>query len=254
MTKEIHIAAQYIAAAGISFLEKQADDSHTNLGWDVRTSSIIGQNLNKDGLHMALSYLDFSIEFRRKERVLAKIPLSMSKHQNNIKWFEEVFRDLLFEKPYQFKLHYSLPYEDLNEDFVFPYRNEKNLRELILLRNMAYNVLTEISSGHNEKASVRIWPHHFDTGCLLWLSDMESIGIGLAIPDKMVDRYYFYVSGWRGHEMMDTTGFRSLSNGNWTKKQWKGAVLKAGGRSIDDVRQFFNEALDLYQKYANKVA
>ena len=30
MEKQIHLAAQYLAAAGISFLEKEPDDSHTN--------------------------------------------------------------------------------------------------------------------------------------------------------------------------------------------------------------------------------
>jgi hypothetical protein len=54
--------------------------------------------------------------------------------------------------------------------------------------------------------------------------------------------------------MMDISGFRSLSMGNWTKKQWKGAVLKANGKSIDDIKRFFDEALGLYLNYKDKVA
>ena len=254
MTKELHIASQYIVAAGISFLEKQADDSHTNLGWDVKTSSMTGQYLKEDGLHMALSYLDFSIEFRRKDRVLAKIPLSSSRHGDNIKWIEEVFRDLLFKQPYHFKLHYSLPYEDLNVDYVFPYRDQNSLNELSVLRSIAFTVLSEHSSEHNEPTSVRIWPHHFDTGILLWLSDMESIGLGLSIPDKMVDQYYFYASGWQGHEMMDTSKFQPLNGGSWKSDQWKGAILPAKGKNIDEIRSFFAEVMSVYMSYAEKVA
>lgn len=254
MTKELHIAAQYIAAAGISFLEKQADDSHTNLGWDIKSSSMTGQYLNEDGLHMALSYLDFSIEFRRKDRVLAKIPLSSSRHRDNIKWLEEVFRDLLFKKSYRYDLHYSLPYEDLNDDYVFPYRDEKRLNELAFLRSMAFTVLSEHASTHNETASVRIWPHHFDSGSLLWLSDMESISIGLATPDDMVDEYYFYASGWRGHQMMDTSKFQALKNGNWINGDWKGAVLTTKDKNIDEIRSFFTDVMSYYLSYAEKVA
>lgn len=254
MTKEIHIAAQYIAAAGISFLEKQADDSHTTLNWDVKTSSLTGQFLREDGLHMALSYHDFSIEFRRKDRVLAKIPLSSSRHSDNVKWFVEVFRDLLFEKSYRYAFHYTLPYEDLNDDYVFPYRDQNQLNELSTLRNLAFTVLSELSSEHNESASVRIWPHHFDTGTLLWLNGMESIGLGLAIPDDMMNTYYFYASGWSGHEMMDTSKFQSLNQGNWKSDRWKGAVLPALGKNIDEVRYFFNEAMNAYLAYTEKVA
>jgi hypothetical protein len=254
LTKELHIAAQYIAAAGISFLEKQADDSHTNLGWDVKSSSVTGQFLKEDGLHMALSYLDFSIEFRRKDRVLAKIPLSSSRHGDIIKWLEEVFRDLLFKSPYRYDLHYSLPYQDLNIDYVFPNHDQNILNELAALRSIAFTVLSEHSSEHNEPTSVRIWPHHFDTGSLLWLSDMDSIGLGLATPDEMVDQYYFYASGWSGHEMMDTSKFQSLKKGNWMNDQWKGAVLPAMGKNIDEVRSFFTEVMSTYMIYAEKVA
>jgi hypothetical protein len=37
MKDQLHIAAQYLAAANMSFLEKKADDSHTNLGFNTDT-------------------------------------------------------------------------------------------------------------------------------------------------------------------------------------------------------------------------
>ena len=32
--QNLHLAAQYLAAGGISFIEKKSDDSHTNLAWN----------------------------------------------------------------------------------------------------------------------------------------------------------------------------------------------------------------------------
>lgn len=36
----MHLAAQYLAAAGISFVAKEDDDSHTNLGFSAETGSM----------------------------------------------------------------------------------------------------------------------------------------------------------------------------------------------------------------------
>ncbi|MEQ8323622.1 MAG: hypothetical protein RIC15_11875 [Vicingaceae bacterium] len=254
MTKNLHIAAQYLAAASISFLTKENDDSHTNLAWDNSTKSLLSRSLRDDGLHMALSLKDFSIEFRRKEMVLAKVPLSQTRHGDNIKWISEVFRDLLYEHPYEFNLHYELPYDDVNQDYVFPYRDEVALKEHAELRSIAHNVLSEIAMNHNEPVEVRVWPHHFDSGSLLWMGEMDSLGIGLAMADSMIKQPYFYVSGWHGPEMTDTKGFSSLKKGSWLTDQWKGAVLKAKGKSVNEIRQFFNEAMERYRMCMEKVA
>ena len=254
MTKELHIAAQYLSAAAISFLKKEEDDSHTNLIWDPATSSLLGHDLRGDELRMALNFKDLSIEFRRKGMVLAKLPLSQTRHFENVKWLAEVFRDFLFEDSYEFNLPYELPYEDFNMDYTFPYRNEHELKKQADLRNKAHTVLTELTVNHNEPSEVRTWPHHFDTAALLWISEMDSIGLGLAIPDCMSKEHYFYVSGWRGHGMMETSNFNRLKQGLWLKNSWKGAVLKARRRSLDEIRSFFENALMAYDQYAEKVA
>ena len=39
----MYLAAQYLAAAGISFVEKKDDDSHTNLSYDAFGDRIYGR-------------------------------------------------------------------------------------------------------------------------------------------------------------------------------------------------------------------
>ena len=254
MTKELHIAAQYLAAAAANFLKKEEGDTHLALTWDARTSSYLSSDLRGDELRMALNIRDLSIEFRRKGLVLAKLPLSQARHEENVKWLAEVFRDFLYETPYEFNVPYILPYEDLYADYSFPYRDDVKLRDLADLRNKVNTVLNELVLNHNEKAEVRTWPESFRTSALMWLSDTDSIGLGLAIPDGMMKDHYFYVSGFHGRDVMSTTSFSSLKKGIWVKDDWKGAVMKARGKSMDEVRSFFEEALAAYLQFAEKVA
>ena len=59
----MHLAAQYLAAAGISFVEKKADDSHTNLGWSIDKQRLETHSLSTDGDVLALNYNTFSLEW-----------------------------------------------------------------------------------------------------------------------------------------------------------------------------------------------
>ena len=47
MEKQMHLAAQYLAAAGISFLEKKDDDSHTNLGFSIKDQCLYTHTLSR---------------------------------------------------------------------------------------------------------------------------------------------------------------------------------------------------------------
>jgi hypothetical protein len=49
MEKMMYLLAQYLAAAGISFLEKKDDDSHSNLGFSIENSSMYSRPLNENG-------------------------------------------------------------------------------------------------------------------------------------------------------------------------------------------------------------
>jgi hypothetical protein len=54
-------------------------------------------------------------------------------------------------------------------------------------------VLQKISKAYDHAETVSIWPHHFDTGSLIPVlrnnktEVTQSIGIGWAIPDGMID-------------------------------------------------------------------
>jgi hypothetical protein len=49
MEKQMHLASQYLAAAGLSFVKKQDDDSHTNLGFNTEKGIMYTRALSDNG-------------------------------------------------------------------------------------------------------------------------------------------------------------------------------------------------------------
>ena len=64
MKKQTYLAAQYLAAAGISFVKKEADDSHTNLGFDTDGGFLATHSLSEDGDKLVLNYKNFNLEWK----------------------------------------------------------------------------------------------------------------------------------------------------------------------------------------------
>ena len=68
------------------------------------------------------------------------------------------------------ELHYDFPDHDLKNGSLFKYDNPAQIQENIAHRHNAEIVLNQIISSHPLSESVRIWPHHFDTGTLIPLN------------------------------------------------------------------------------------
>ena len=66
-TEQIHWASQFLAAAGVAFVKHEADDSHTNIGWDYEQELFYSHTIaGKQPLHICLqpSTLQLSIANR----------------------------------------------------------------------------------------------------------------------------------------------------------------------------------------------
>jgi hypothetical protein len=194
MKKQMHLAAQYLAAAGISFLEKKEDDSHTNLGFNISGASLETNVLSKNGDQLCLNYKTFSLVWKSKKDKTS-FKLNGKTHKAVLEWLEETSKKYL-NKPYSYKLHYDLPYK-IDDSFVFQLKSNSDLEELIQLRTVIQLSLEEINIIYNKNADIRIWPHHFDTGIYSQLLDNDiSFGLGLAIPDSVCKEHYLYISGY----------------------------------------------------------
>ena len=246
MTSQMHMAAQYLAAAGISFLKKKDDDSHTNLGFSVEEGSLSSRGLNKAQETLSISYKNFTLDWNTFD-YSESLPLHGKTHAQVLKWIDELTTPTYLEGKYTYALHYDLPYQ-VTDDHVFELKDEAHLQQLLEHRILAQHTIERFLKQRQLNSEVRVWPHHFDTGGYAMLSDDsgQAVGIGMAIPDTLVDDHYFYISMYQGHTAQDVSSLPKLSIGNWVSDGFKGAILPVSGINENEALRFFDDAFENY--------
>lgn len=243
MEEIMHITAQYLATAAISFLPKKEDDSHTNLGWINHT---LETHPFENGDKLALNYENFSLEWIQSNGNKERLFLNKLKHKDIIHWIAQVSINNDIEKTYSYAMHYDLPYKKILDTTRFELTNQNDLNQLIKNRDLAQHVISSILKSSNFKSSIRIWPHHFDTGTYVNVNDQLSIGIGMAIPDSLINDFYFYVSGYRGGDAIKIKSDINLTHGNYYHENWQGFALPLQGIDEAIASDFCQLAIDTY--------
>ncbi len=240
----MHLAAQYLAAAGISFVEKKDDDSHTNLGFSVGTGRMETHPLSSNGDVLSLDYKNFTLNWGSQNNNTS-FRLDGATHEKTLEWLKEVSETFL-KKTYSYEFHYDLPYE-IDDDFMFKLLDSGKLNELVHLRILTQLTLEKVLKDNDLTSDIRVWPHHFDSGAYASLDKDIAIGFGLAVPDTMCAEHYFYISGYKGHDALNTDGLSALSTGEWKNDGFKGAILPAAEVKELEALLFFNEAIENYK-------
>ena len=240
----MYLAAQYLAAAGISFVKKEEDDSHTNLGFSIEKTRMETHPLSENGDILSLDYKNFSLNWHSKSGSIS-FALDGSTHADVLNWLKETSKTFL-NKSYSYGFHYDLPYE-ITDDFKFKLVDANRLAELLQLRIIAQATLEQTLKEENLESPIRVWPHHFDSGAYAGLHKNIAIGFGLAVPDTMCKEHYFYISGYKGRDALNTEGFSPLSNGAWKNDGFKGAILPATSIDKSKAVLFFKEAIQNYK-------
>ena len=242
MEKQMHLAAQYLAAAGISFLEKESDDSHTNLGFNTESGCLSTHPLSDNGDVLCLDYEKFALEWTSNKGTTT-FELDGAMHAEVLNWLEDTSKARL-NKTYHYEFHYDLPYS-IAHSFTFELLDTYRLMELKDLRALAQLVLENIDKQYNLNTSIRIWPHHFDTGIYSPLPDSDiTIGLGLAIPDQISNKHYLYISGYKNGNTIATSKLPKLASGEWKSDGFTGAILNADNLLESDGVAFFKEAIN----------
>lgn len=247
MEDQLHIAAQYLAAANMSFLEKKADDSHTNVGFNTDTKCMETYDLSSSGDRLSLNYRRFSLEWNSQSGVTS-LSLDGKTHGDILQWLQERSRTHL-SKEYVYEFHYELPYT-IDAEYTFKLTDASKLEHLCNLRILAQYTLERIINKNALDSPIRIWPHHFDTGAYAALGDASDlfIGIGMAIPDTVSDEHYFYISVYKNGSAILPTSYDDLSIGQWIDQDFKGAILPATNLVESESVQFLQETIDQYKK------
>ncbi|MDZ7646532.1 MAG: hypothetical protein U5K54_04800 [Cytophagales bacterium] len=113
----------------------------------------------------------------------------------------------------------GLPFSKPSVEFLAEWSNYLSVTQ---------HVLEKIKSQFNWASPISVWPHHFDMGLYLPIAreeaghDIQSIGLGLAIPDAYVPEPYFYVNHWSKEPVTyPETVFLKTAMAYWNTKDSK---------------------------------
>ena len=246
MIKEIHLAAQYLATASISFIKKRDDDSHTNMGWSIEKQELSSWPLSEKEGQLSLSLKTFSLIWTKGDKS-TEFPLHGKTHLEVKTWLKKAAKESIF-MIYIYHLHYELPYPSITDDYTFTLESKPEMSRIAKLFDVSQAAFETVLKKQELESELRVWPHHFDLGAYATVSDSLALGFGLAIPDENIDDFYYYISAYEGSDSVETKNFKALSTGEWQTGDWKAATLKASGTTEKEAVKFLEESIGTFRK------
>lgn len=258
-----HHAAQFLALVGRYLIFQEADDSNTNMEFILEENVLLGNPLS-NGTCVALHLSDMNLYILDSNNETKKVISLDGKTKQTV--FNELAQNIadvgVNISNFKNKLHYDIPNHPLDDGAAFSITNNIDFLENVNYRLNAKIVLNEVAQLFKQDEAIRIWPHHFDTGAFFTISKNEkgdaeqTMGIGLAIPDSMVNEPYYYLSFWSENEIIGIDKLKTLVAGKWMMPEWNGAVLKhseiikykTAKEQYDLVSSFYNQGIDLVTK------
>ena len=224
----LHHAAYLLALAGASYLEAQADDSHTSMSWLDAARALATQPIGANTrFRFALRIFDLTLlvidDVSGEER--RAFPLAGRTRSDALDWMRGEAVGLgLDGARLRSRLHFVIANHPTDNGAAFERRTDGALEELARWYADANIVLEERRRAMVGAGPVRSWPHHFDIATLVRLphrGQLETIGIGLSPGDDSYGEPYYYV----GPYPSPTATPRPLPIGTWHTSSWWGAAL-----------------------------
>jgi hypothetical protein len=233
---QLHHAAQFVAAMGISYLPKREDDSHTNMEWiaGALASNVVGDRPFRLGVRphpFALLIVVGDVE-------LTSFSLSGKTIADGTRWVRSQIETLGLD-PDRFTLgkHYTIPMHAVARGVPFDATDHAAFEQLQRWYDNADGVLHQVARARNGSA-VRCWPHHFDIATLLTPGPDSTVGVGLEPGDGSYDEPYWYVNVYPPpHDIASLTAATLKGGGTWHTDQWLGAVLPGSRLSAEGQEQ-----------------
>lgn len=241
---ELHWAAQYVAAAGQTFVDARADDSHRSMTWDFELGALVGEEFSGGyGFRVALRPDDLTLRLLDRTRtVLGVQPLSGVTLEDGYDRLADAFRTYMGHSPDIARPEYDLPPHALADGAPFALGRQNERAALQALYGSAADLLGKSAAGRDGASAVRCWPHHFDIATLLTVvegaaggstpedsidsdaSTPRTVGIGMAPYGGGYEDWYWYVNPYPypSHDQLPTL----TPPAHWHTDGWVGAVLR----------------------------
>ncbi len=225
---QAHHAAQLATAAGISFLPKQADDSHTNLEWLPDLGGLASRVvLSKAPFRVAVRIATLELCLLDEQNAIAgSLPLNKRTIADAEAWLRErVSERGAPSEQFTLAKHYQIPHHEVDDGRAFDVSDAGAFRELAAWFDVGARSLKHVRRS-NDGAEVRCWPHHFDIATLITVAPGKTVGAGLEPGDVYYHEPYFYVNAYPSPPASAAT-VRLGGDGIWHTDEWFGAVLPA---------------------------
>ena len=233
---QTHHAAQLATALGISYLPKQADDSHTNLTWNDPLSALMSNAAHGSGaIRIGVSMAPLALLIVVDDRPRAKLSLDSRTIAEAAAWVREHLATLgLDPAKYTLAKHYTIPTHAVDSGAPFDASETDEFEQLAAWYSDASIVLEEFVAKMPHASPVRCWPHHFDIATLFDFGDGKTVSLGMEPGDVYYAEPYYYASTYP-RPGVDVTRPPLAGNGRWHTHEWIGAVLPAS--AIGDAQQ-----------------
>jgi len=225
---QLHHAVQLATALGISYLPKQADDSHTNLMWVDSLSALVSNAVpGRDEIRIGVSLAPFALVLLVNDGPRANLSLDGRTIAEAADWIRDHLAMLgLDAAKYTLAKHYTIPEHRVDGGAPFNASNAEAFEQLAAWYSDASIVLEEFVARMPHAAPVRCWPHHFDIATIIELAPGKTISLGMEPGDVYYSEPYYYASAYP-RPRLDLERPPLAGNGFWHTHEWIGAVLRA---------------------------
>ena len=247
---QLHYAAQFGAAAGISFLEHRSDDSHTSLEWVPSLGGLFSKPIPTGRpFRIGARPSKFALLIVSDDnKPIAEYKLHGHTITDATEWVRSQIK-LLGADPMHYSLRrpYDIPPHEVAIGESFDASAPSHFEELSKWFSNAAALLGSIVRRTRRASGVRCWPHHFDMTTVISVDADRTMGIGMEPGDDYYDEPYFYLN-MDPQPAANRVVTRPLwGEGRWHTNEWVGAVLpgsRLGPASAQErqVREFIDSA------------
>ncbi len=257
---QLHHAAQFASAAGISFLKHRPDDSHTNMEWVPALAGLFSRVIPaRIPFRIGVRPADLTLLIATdKDQSIARYRLHGRSIVEATQWIRTQIGRLGADAArYSLKRHYDIPAHAVALGDSFDASERSHFEELSKWFSNGASMLNSVARSMHDASEVRCWPHHFDIAMLIKVGTTRTVGTGLEPGDRYYDEPYFYVS-IRPHPPAAQARARPLwGRGTWHTREWVGAALvgsrlERASAQERQVREFIDSAVSACRALATQ--
>lgn len=225
---QLHYAAQFAAAAGISFLPPEPDDSHMNLEWVPEFAGLFSRLIPAEKpFRVGVRFVELALLVVTEPRTtIAETRLNRCTVAETTSWLRSQIESQGADaERYTLRRSYEIPYHPLASGGGFDVSERAQFEELSKWFSNGAVILSDLVRSTPGASEVRCWPHNFDIATSIDVPPEHAIGVGMEPGDAYYAEPYFYTN-ISPPPIPSEVRSRSLSgNGSWQTNGWIGAIL-----------------------------